>query len=132
MRPRAVQRGRIGADSVNASRNRGKLVVRRGRKARGLARTRDSSAAGSASTPTRRFAPMKSSSRSTAAAGALAALCLAAAPAAFAERPADSPEHPAHPAHPEQPVQAQADEHANYGASADAPGHADSGTPSDD
>ena len=50
---------------------------------------------------------MKHPTRSTAALGAIAALCIAA-PAAFAERPADAPEHPAHPAHP-----VQADEHSS-------------------
>jgi hypothetical protein len=49
---------------------------------------------------------MKHPTRSTAALGAIAALCIAA-PAAFAERPADIPAHPAHPEHP-----AQANEHS--------------------
>src|SRR4051794_717379 len=39
---------------------------------------------------------MKHPTRSTAALGAFAALCIAA-PAAFAARPADAPEHPPHP-----------------------------------
>src|SRR3954453_21396123 len=46
---------------------------------------------------------MKHPTRSTAALGAIAALCIAA-PAAFAARPADAPAHPEHPA--------QANEHS--------------------
>src|SRR3954452_13704470 len=66
---------------------------------------------------------MKHPTRSTAALGAFAALCIAA-PAAFAARPADAPAHPAHPV--------QADEHSQdaYGVQqhTEAPGNDTSST----